>query len=89
MKTRTPGFLILIMISLFYLPHAMEAGSGSASPRLSGMAGSNSAAYGIDAAGINPALIAPEKGRVFEISILPAGGFRLGSNFLNNDMYSS
>ena len=67
----------------------LEAGNDRTSPRLVGMARANNAvARGLDAVGVNPALLSiPHRANV-EISLMPAG-VRFGSNFLDYRMYNA
>lgn len=81
---------ILLMLSL---PASIfiqaDAGNDRTSARLVGMARANAAAArGLDAVGINPALLSVPQRAAVEVSLIPAG-VRFGSNFMDYNLYST
>ncbi len=80
------GLLILLTAGMYF---KVEGGNDRTSPRLVGMARANTAvAWGVDAAGINPALLSVNRWSSVEVNILRAG-FLFGSNFMDSDLYST
>jgi hypothetical protein len=88
MKNAIYTRMVLAMGLIMLVLAGLHAGNERTSARLIGMAGSNSAALGIDAIGVNPAFLAVPYGSRIEIAILPVGA-RFGSNFMDYSLYTS
>lgn len=81
-------FILTIAVGLLIVYEA-EGGNDRSAARLVGMARVHAAAaLGVDAIGLNPALLSYPRGYAVEASTLPLG-IRFGSNFLDYNLYST
>ncbi len=88
MKTKLPLQIILLFSFMISVCLQSYAGNERTSARLVGMAQTKTAmARGLDAIGVNPALLSIPHRSSVELSILPVGA-RVGSNFLDLDLYA-
>ncbi len=89
MRIKFTYSITLLLLLMAIVPYRMEAGNDRTSARLVGLARANTAvARGIDAVGVNPALLSLPHTSKFEVSVLPAGVL-LGSNFMDYSMYNT
>jgi hypothetical protein len=87
MKTKLTLHMIILFSFMAFASVESQAGNERTSARLVGMAQTKTAmARGMDAIGVNPALLSIPHRSSVEINILPVG-VRVGSNFLDLDLY--
>jgi len=80
--------VIILLLQIATLA-TLHGGNDRASARLVGLARANTAtARGIDAVGVNPALLAIPHNATVEVSLLPAGVL-FGSNFMDLNLYNT
>jgi hypothetical protein len=79
----------MLIIGAVTLVPNLAAQTLGTSARMSGMANSSAALVnGVDAIGVNPALIRPEEGVTFSVGLLPFGS-NLNTDFIDYDTYKN